>query len=166
MRYTPNHLVTIGSGKSHTQNSICWSYTHAHNFKHSWIIIATAWDRFLELHQTTCESKHVFDFPLEKLIPNSVLKAKKDCTPKKCTPFQEDIGRNLGILAWTQETLRPSFLRGRRGILLVLLLMEEIPNNHPGYIKLCKEWDKLPTSTGACRISEPSTVGLVLAVVG
>ena len=27
--------------------------------------------------------------------------------------------------------------------------MEEIPNNHRGCIKLCKSWDKLPTSTGA-----------------
>ena len=27
-----------------------------------------------------------------------------------------------------------------------------------GCIKPCKYWDKLPTSTGACRISEPSTV--------
>ena len=28
-----------------------------------------------------------------------------------------------------------------------LLLMEEIPNNHLGWIQPCKEWDKLPTST-------------------
>jgi len=36
--------------------------------------------------------------------------------------------------------------------------MEEIPNNHLGGIKPCKLWDKLSTSTGARRISEPSTV--------
>ena len=40
--------------------------------------------------------------------------------------------------------------------------MAEIPRptpkaNHLGCIKLCKSWDKLPTSTGACRISAPST---------
>ena len=28
------------------------------------------------------------------------------------------------------------------------------------YIKPCKEWEKLPTSTGARRISEPSTVSI------
>ena len=41
---------------------------------------------------------------------------------------------------------------------LVLLLMEEIPNNHLGCIEPCKQWDNLPTSTGAgfC----PSTVCL------
>ena len=31
--------------------------------------------------------------------------------------------------------------------------MEEIPNNHLGCIKPCKEWDRLPTSTGERRIS-------------
>ena len=36
--------------------------------------------------------------------------------------------------------------------------MEEIPNNHLGCITPCKKWDKLPTSTGERRISEPSTV--------
>ena len=40
------------------------------------------------------------------------------------------------------------------------LFMEEIPNNHLECIKPCKSWDKLPTSTGECRISEPST-GLI-----
>ena len=32
--------------------------------------------------------------------------------------------------------------------ILIILLMEEIPNNHLRCIKPCKEWDKLPTSTG------------------
>jgi len=41
-----------------------------------------------------------------------------------------------------------------------LLLMEEIPNNHLGCIKPCKQTDTLPTSTGDRRISEPSTVSL------
>ena len=31
-------------------------------------------------------------------------------------------------------------------------------DNHLGFIKPCKFWDKLPTSTGDLRISEPSTV--------
>ena len=39
-----------------------------------------------------------------------------------------------------------------------VLLMEEIPNNHLGCIRPCKEWDKLPAPTGDRRISEPSTV--------
>ena len=39
-----------------------------------------------------------------------------------------------------------------------ILLMEEIPNNHQGCIQPCKQWDKLPTSTGQRGISEPSTV--------
>ncbi len=38
-----------------------------------------------------------------------------------------------------------------------LLLMEEILH-HLGCIKPCKQWDRLPTSTGDRRISEPSTV--------
>ena len=38
--------------------------------------------------------------------------------------------------------------------------MEEIPNNHLGCIKPCKQTDTLPTSTGDRRISEPSTVSL------
>ena len=38
----------------------------------------------------------------------------------------------------------------------VLLLMEEIPNNHLGCIKPCKSSDKLPTSTGAVFL--PTTV--------
>ena len=33
----------------------------------------------------------------------------------------------------------------------------EIPNNHLGYIKHCKQWDKLPSSTGEHWISESST---------
>ena len=37
--------------------------------------------------------------------------------------------------------------RGETGM-LVILLVEEIPNNHLGCIKHCKQWDKLPTSTG------------------
>ena len=32
--------------------------------------------------------------------------------------------------------------------ILIILLMEEIPNNHLRCIKPCKEWDELPTSTG------------------
>ena len=40
----------------------------------------------------------------------------------------------------------------------------EIPNNHLSRIKPCKYWDKLPTSTGERRISEPSTV-LVPSIV-
>ncbi len=31
----------------------------------------------------------------------------------------------------------------------IILLMEVIPKNHLGCTKPCKEWDKLPTSTGA-----------------
>ena len=31
---------------------------------------------------------------------------------------------------------------------LMILLMKEIPNNHLGCIKPCKQWDKLPSSTG------------------
>ena len=38
----------------------------------------------------------------------------------------------------------------------LVLLMEEIPNNHLGCVKPCKWWDKLPTSTGAGFF--PSTV--------
>jgi len=34
------------------------------------------------------------------------------------------------------------------GDIPLLLLMEEIPNNHLGCIKPCKSLDKLPTSTG------------------
>jgi len=37
--------------------------------------------------------------------------------------------------------------------------MEEIPNNHLGCIKPCKQWDKLPTSSGAGIL--PSTVVVV-----
>ena len=40
----------------------------------------------------------------------------------------------------------------------MMVLMEEIPNNHLDFIKPCRKWDKLPTSTGDRRISEPSTV--------
>ena len=36
--------------------------------------------------------------------------------------------------------------------------MEEILH-HLGCIKPYKQWDKLPTSTGERRISEPSTLG-------
>ena len=46
------------------------------------------------------------------------------------------------------------------GEIPLLLLMEEIPNNHLGRIKPCKLLDKLPTSIGDRRISEPSTVPL------
>ena len=36
------------------------------------------------------------------------------------------------------------------------------PANHLGFIKPCKQWDKLETSTGDRRISEPSTVSCLL----
>jgi len=35
--------------------------------------------------------------------------------------------------------------------------MEEIPSNHLGCKKTCKQWDKVPTSTGDQKISEAST---------
>ena len=60
--------------------------------------------------------------------------------------------------------LNPAWFRFRDAddpwlnIILIFLVMEEIPNNHLGCIKPCKWWDKLPTSTGDCQISEPSTV--------
>ena len=42
----------------------------------------------------------------------------------------------------------------------MMVLVEEIPNNHLEFIKPCRYWDKLPTSTGDRRISEPSTVSI------
>ena len=50
----------------------------------------------------------------------------------------------------------PEFIRF---LPLVLLMVQKSPSQPPGMVqKLCKEWDKLPTSTGERRISEPPTV--------
>ena len=49
-----------------------------------------------------------------------------------------------GLWFWTWNVV---------GYNVMILLMEEIPNNHLGCKKSCKWWDKLPTSTGDRRIS-------------
>ena len=50
----------------------------------------------------------------------------------------------------------PEFIRF---LPLVLLMVQKSPSQPPGMVqKPCKEWNKLPTSTGERRISEPPTV--------
>jgi len=41
-----------------------------------------------------------------------------------------------------------------------ILLMEEIPNNHQGCTKTCKQWDKLPINW--CRISSINSIVWVM----
>ena len=58
---------------------------------------------------------------------------------------------NQSLVYWnnpqTQKTL--AYLRaGFQTLTFFILLMAEIPNNHLRCIKPCRQWDKLPTSTG------------------
>ena len=72
------------------------------------------------------------------------------CASSQAKPISSQGGR--GVYIWDRIGafgdcwFRTSQVR-------VILLMAEIPNNHPGCMKPCEEWDKLPTSTADRRIS-------------
>ena len=67
---------------------------------------------------------------------------------------------SIGLCFLLGTLQKPSnFIPLLRGVFLKvkIRLMEQLLH-HLGCIKPCKEGDELPTSTGGCRISEPSTV--------
>ena len=127
---------------------------------HSWTIVTMTWQTLLKCFGNSSYLTKVLGRRIDSNYPHfqSQIAKFSHCLTQMLHVEIIDLHCvQTGLHSW--RNVGNYVLHGGMWVTPVILLMAEIPNNHLGCMKPYKQWDKLPTSTGAG--FQPSTVGFL-----